>query len=208
MKHKHTKLAAVLTALLFVAAAQAAYMLPKSDYWHGSQNYYNSTNGIRAYVEYAVYKGSDDFPSAITLPSGTTGEYLYAYMIVNRDASSLATVIGTFKLISGKDMSVAMQPTYADDGNGGLTPDSAILSGKTISWGFAGGLFVYNKHSAYLIFTSDFAPTAGSIELSTQFGDNTPAPGSNSSTEIPEPTTAALLTMSAFGLLRKKIRRS
>jgi hypothetical protein len=207
MKHKHTKLAAVLTALLFVAAAQSAYMLPKSDYWHGSQNYYNPINGIRAYVEYAVYQKDDGFPSAITLPAGTDGDYLYAYMIRNTDSTSMATVIGTFKLISGADIS-ATAPTYADDGSGGLIPDTAVLAGKTISWGFAGGVFVYNKHSAYLIFASDYAPTIGSIELSTQFGDDAPAPGSNSGTEVPEPTTVALLSMSAFGLLRKKVRRS
>jgi hypothetical protein len=205
MKHNRIKFVGILTVLLFVTATQAAYMLPKSDYWHGAQNYYNSSNGVRAYVEYAVYKKIDGFPTAIApLPSSATGDFLYAYMIANTDSTSLATVIATFQLIGAADIS-ATTPTSVSFGSSCILPDNPTLSGKTITWEFAGGTFVYSKSSAYLIFTSKNAPTAGDIYLSNQLGKDAATPGS-STTTIPEPTTIALLSMGA--LLFRKVRRS
>ncbi|MEN6384406.1 MAG: PEP-CTERM sorting domain-containing protein [Phycisphaerales bacterium] len=202
----------VVLLLLMQTATQAALLLPKSSLWHGGNQY--TRNGITAYVEYAVYDsgptGNISFPTALTLPSSIeTARYLYAYKILN---VSNAT-IGTFQIIA-KNVSNKEGIGSIADGADGIVPDTSSYADKIFQWEFGGGLFVIDKQSAYLVFTSDYAPVeASNLNFSSNFGNNPGLPGTESEVSeslensIPEPATLALLSIGAL-TLRKKLRRS
>jgi hypothetical protein len=195
----------VLLLLMQTVTQAGLYYLPTSDLWQGAQNYSNSSNGIKAYVEYAVYDKTDGFPTTLPLPTGTTGNYLYAYKIWNTSSTSLST-IATFQLLSLNNQATSSNWIGSiADGENALVPDAQEHSGTTFTWQFAGGYFEYSEQSAFLVFTSNYAPTAGKIYMSSQLGDDVPtAPGSQSGTQTPEPATIALLSIGALAFRRKR----
>ncbi|HBG25470.1 MAG: hypothetical protein A2Y10_01555 [Planctomycetes bacterium GWF2_41_51] len=182
----------VLIAML-QSAALATY-LPESSLWQGGRYY--SQNNVSAYVEYAVYDTqSGNYPDGFVNPG--SGRYVYAYQIFNIGSTALAP-IATFELMGG-NASAANGIGYQDDGQGGLAANN---DGSSFIWTFTNGLFVSSEHSAFLVFSSDSGPIAGSFSLSTQYGDAPPV--NQSSTEIPEPASVSMLCLGICCFLRKK----
>lgn len=218
MNNKHIKWIGMFVLLLLMQTAVQAYLLPTSDIWQGSDQW-NRGNGIQAYVEWAVYK-SANLPSGITVPPGDAGKYLYVYQVWNTGGKDGNGSVGTLEVVSGKVASIKTKGS-SDDGKGGLVPDRTQVNNATdttIHWEFDGGVFVVDKHSAYLAFTSDYAPVdAKSYALLSTTGMNPATPGNSTgatslngsnnndaTTIIPEPTTIALLSFGALSLFRKK----
>jgi hypothetical protein len=196
-----------MMTLLLQTIAKAGYYLPESSTWQGSR-YYNENN-VYAYVEYAVYdsEASNYYPvldgQADRFPKPGTGRYIYAYQVLN--LSSTLPPIATFKLLGG-DPSAADYIGYVDDENGGLVPDNF---GGSFIWEFTNGYFTANEHSAFMVFTTDSAPIAGEISISTEYGMEPPiSPDAVTAdaASIPEPATIALLSIGAF-MYRKKFTK-
>lgn len=203
MKNKNIKTffyTGLLTALL-QAIVTAGYYLPESTLWQGARNYQDADAGINAYVEYAVYDSSAGLPAGIVHQG--SGQYVYAYQIFNLGTGY--DPITTFKLLGG-DPSAASGIGYQNDGQGGLVP---LNDGESFLWRFGLGEFVAYEHSAFLIFSSDSLPIAGTLSISNtldDYGNEPPINGDEVITEsIPEPATLTMLTIGAFFKFRKKL---
>ncbi|MBU1260802.1 MAG: PEP-CTERM sorting domain-containing protein [Planctomycetes bacterium] len=204
MKNKHTKrpkLVGLFMALLLLQAiAKAGYYLPESSLWQGAR-YYNE-NSVYAYVEYAVYDTAsanyhntlDGLTDGFVNPG--SGQYIYAYQASNLGTGLLP--IAMFELLGGNP-SLADGIGSQDDGFGGLIPTN---NGASFIWTFTNGLFVVNEHSAFMVFSSDSGPIAGSFRLSTEYGDEPPI--NNPLTDVPEPATVALLAAGAWAIVIRK----
>jgi len=214
MKNKHIlsfKWAGMFTVLLLLLQiAQAGYYLPTSDIWQGARYY--STDDIYAYVEYAVYESSSLSSSSSVLSSiSTSDNYVYVYQIFDIGTDD-DLAIATF-ILSGGDTSVANDIGYQDDEEDGIVPDGYEINTTegTFVWEFTSYLLVADEHSVYLVFTSDYAPTSGSFEMSTEYGDDIPVTGTSTDSvettgisSIPEPTTVTLLSIGVLGLLKRR----
>lgn len=184
-----------IVLLLLQTAVKAGYFLPESSLWQGSR-YYNE-NDVYAFVEYAVYDTeSPNYHSVLDgLADGFanpgSGQYIYAYQVLN--LGSDLPPIATFELLGGNP-SAASGIGSIDDGYGGLMPTN---NGSSFVWLFKNGIFVVNKHSAFMVFSSNSGPVEGSIKLSTlnEYGDGPP---------VPEPATGALLAVGIWTFIRKK----
>lgn len=194
----------LMAVLLLDTAAQATYnstYLAASNYgsdgWEG-RRYYNQ-DGVDAAVEYAVYdRNKINFPSIFS--DVGSGQYIYAYQAFNINFSPTAESIMTFELlVTGKPSATS-----------GITSkiDPTDFSGKdvettheidTFKWTFESGVFVYDKHSWLMVFSSNSGPVDGDFKLTTMDnGDDIPTP------EAPEPATLAMLAAGAIGLMRKR----
>jgi hypothetical protein len=191
-------LAGLLAVLLVLPTmAQAGLILPGGSFWQGGRNY--NQDGVKAFVEYAVYDtSSTDYQNAankITNPG--TGQYLYAYQVFNYEN---VLPIAMFKLLGG-DPAQASGIGSKRDGTGvDIVPSN---DGESFVWNFTGGTFVIDKHSAFMVFSTDKGPIAGTFNLSTtpsDYGDEPPVDNGNN---VPEPATMAMLAAGAIGLLRK-----
>jgi hypothetical protein len=182
--------------LLSQATVYAAYYLPASSLWQGSRYY--DKNNVSAYVEYAVYDTqAANYHNTLNglidgFPTIGSGRYIYAYQAF--DLGSSLPPIATFELLGGSPSEASGIGSYPD-GNSGLTPSN---DGTSFLWTFTNGAFVYNKHSAFMVFSSDGGPIAGDFKLSTEYGQEPPVNG-----DVPEPATIALLAVGAFGFIRK-----
>ncbi|MFA5291564.1 MAG: PEP-CTERM sorting domain-containing protein [Phycisphaerae bacterium] len=203
---KRLKLAGLFGAVLLLQTiAHAGYYLPESSTWQGSR-YYNQ-NDVYAYVEYAVYNtDSNSYHDTMDgqidgFANPGNGQYIYAYQVINLGTD--LNPIATFSLLDG-DPTATDYIGYTDDGNGGLVPDNY---GGSFIWEFTNGLFIANAHSAFLVFTSDSAPVAGSLNISTEYGLEPPIVPETAAASIPEPATITLFTVGAFALLKRKSRK-
>ena len=198
MRNKHTKKLkwlGLFTVLLLLQATVKAGHLPESSLWQGAR-YYNQNN-VYAYVEYAVYNTeSVNYHSVLDglidgFVNPGSGQYIYAYQVSN--LGSGLPPIAMFELLGG-DPSLADGIGYQDDGYDGVIP---FNDGESFLWLFQNGIFVANKHSAFMVFSSDAGPVAGDFKLSTEYGDEPPV-------NAPEPATVALLAAGACGLVKRK----
>jgi hypothetical protein len=201
VRNKQTKklkwLGLFTVLLLLQATVKAGYYLPESSLWQGAR-YYNQDN-VYAYVEYAVYNtASDNYHSVLDglidgFVNPGSGQYIYAYQVLNLGSSQ--PPIAMFELLGG-DPSLADGIGYQDDGHGGVIP---FNDGESFVWRFENGIFVANKRSAFMVFSSDAGPVAGDFRLSTlgEYGDEPPV-------NTPEPATVALLAAGAWRLVRKE----
>lgn len=189
--------------LLLGTAAQATYTstyLPDGGAIKmGGHDY--TANNMDAFVEFAVY--DRQLATYQNTWDVGTGRYVYAYQVFT--ASDNPTM-ATFELL-GYGGSPNPNPAFASgigsqrDGSGtDIVPTSNPSAGdSTFVWQFADGLFVASTHSAFLVFSSDYAPTRGDVKLTAaDNGDDTQIPGT------PEPATLAMLLGGAAILLRKK----
>jgi hypothetical protein len=211
-----SKLVGLLVILVSLQATAMAtytpYFLPESSLWQGSRFYDKPAENVNAYVEYAVYDTwSSDYKDSFNFnikdsfptPAEGTGEYLYAYVIYNMGTA--LPPVAMFELIGGNPANASgIGYNATNAGAGAISPTSSpTTSSSAFVWKFAGGIFVADKNSAFLVFTSDHGPVAGSFKLSTlsEGGDEPPNP------ETPEPATIAMLAAGAIGILRKRIGR-
>lgn len=196
------KWAGMLTILflLMQTALQAGLYLPKSELWQGGSNF--DKNGIKAFVEYAVYDSSQGLPSGISKPG--SGKYVYAYQIFNLGKD--LDPIMTFELIGNP--AAASGIGSQSDSKGGLMPDN---DGDEFIWRFTNGAFIAYEHSAFLVFSSNSAPVAGSFDIRntlSNYGDDPPT-NDNTVSELPdmhtpEPATVTMLTIGALTILKRR----
>jgi len=200
MRNKRTKklkwLGLITVLLLLQATVKAGSYLPESSLWQGARNY--DKNNVSAYVEYAVYDTeSGNYHNALDgLIDGFinpgSGRYIYAYQAFN--LGSDLPPIATFELLGGNP-SLADGIGSQNDGHNGLIPSN---DGESFFWLFKNGIFVVDKHSAFMVFSSNAGPVAGDFKLTTEYGDEPPV-------NAPEPATAALLAVGAYMGLRKRL---
>jgi len=199
MIQQHKKLFPIATLLLLVAfeAAQATYMpiyLPASSFWQGARTY--TFDEVTARVEYAVYDTAlssfsnifDHQEDHFVKPG--SGRYIYAYQITPQSGT---LSISSFKVL-GSAAAASGIGTRAD-GIGGILPTN---NGKSFVWNFEDGTLIVTKHSAFMVFSSNYGPVRGSVEFTA--GEDK----GNDPPTVPEPATMCLLSTGAIALLRRK----
>jgi hypothetical protein len=191
----------IAVSLLLPTLVQAAYILPTGSFWQGGRNY--NKDGVQAFVESAVYDTSStaylNVANKITNPG--TGQYLYAYQVFNIGAELMP--VTAFELLGGNPAKASGIGSARDGTGTDIVPTN---NGTSFVWKFENGVFVVDKHSAFMVFSTDKGPVAGTFKLSTltDYGDEPPVDNGN---DVPEPTTMAMLAAGAIGLLRK-VRKS
>ena len=197
--------------LLVIAAvfAQDASALPYSTYgadygWAGYKTY--SQNGLDLTLTFNVYDiiahpSEIAWAAGVDFPAGD--RYVYAYQLFS---SSLSTKdVAYFGILDKSGNPIAQVLMHATQGVGeGEMPDpSPSPEDEQGIWKWSpGGYVSKDEHSAYLIFSSIYAPTRGRFEVKASDESEPPGP------EVPEPATIALFCI-ASGLLvaRRNIKR-
>ena len=191
--------AGLLAAILLPTMVQAGFFLPTGSFWQGGRNY--DKDGVQAFVEYAVYDTTStsylNAPTKITNPG--SGQYLYAYQVFNFEN---VLPITAFELLGGNPALAGGIGSARDGSSLDIVPTN---DGDSFVWTFENGVFVVNKHSAFMVFSTDKGPVAGTFKLSTlsDYGDEPPVDGG----DVPEPATMAMLAAGAIGLLTKRSKK-
>jgi hypothetical protein len=209
MKTRAIKLLGLLAVLLSLhTTAIAGYFLPESSLWQGSR-FYNQ-DGVKAYVEYAVYDtAASDYENIFNgakdcFVNPGSGQYIYAYEVYNQDSSNSLDPITTFELLGGNP-SAADGIGSQNNGNGSI---AATNDGDSFVWKFENAVFIGDKHSVFMVFSSDAKPKAGTLKLSTLTESGSEPPVNDDSGNTPEPTTLAMLAVGATSLLARRKRVS
>jgi hypothetical protein len=184
--------------LLLPTVVHAALILPGGSFWQGGRNY--DKDGVQAFVEYAVYDTTStaylNVSNKITNPG--TGQYIYAYQVFDNISAGLQPITA-FELLGGNPALASGIGSKRDGTGQDIVPTN---DGTSFVWKFENGVFVFDKHSAFMVFSTDTGPVAGTFNLSTQsdYGEEPPTP------DVPEPATVALLATGAMGIigLRRK----
>jgi len=201
----------LVIAAVFAQDASAAF-LPYSTYgadygWAGYKNY--SENGLDLTLYFNVYDLSDDVGRSgelswladVVFPEGD--RYVYAYQLYSESTSTKD--LSFFRILDKSGNPIAQELMHATQGTGeGESPNpNPSLEDKQGEWVWSpGGYVSKDEHSAFLVFSSIYAPTRGRFEVKAADESEPPNP------EVPEPATIALFCI-ASGLLvaRRNIKR-
>lgn len=206
---------AVLALMIMPAACAVAALMPRllptssfalqEGNWRGQKWY--EEDGLNILVEFTVYDSENLFMSweaELVEALNLSGRYVYAYQVWNHTPSGTEpNEISVFQLLNMDEEEIP-ESAYKgdtscyDDGTTGVasTPEVSTKQGV---WEFASGDLVAGVHTQFLVFSSDFAPVAGTFDITTasEEGDFPVNPGGE---DVPEPGTIALLGV-ASGLL-------
>ncbi|MBN2455259.1 MAG: PEP-CTERM sorting domain-containing protein [Sedimentisphaerales bacterium] len=197
----------ITTMALFVQIASAAptEMLPESSYqggaWQGSR-YYN-LDSINVKIDFAVYDtlaypGEFTWAGEVDMPD--TDQYIYAYQIFNSPAEGYDD-IASFRLLDtdGQEIDESLMHSTCSQKDSDIPVLEGVVPEPTVStvqgqwvWSIAGGYISQGEHSWFLIFSSEYAPTAGTYEVTAPA--DIPVP-------TPEPATALLLSLGCAMLI-------
>jgi hypothetical protein len=199
---KAMKTICLLSALVIaMLLAQNASALPNSsmDDWEGNKTY------DEVYVEWAVYTMAENpWASDVTFSAGNN--YIYAYQIGNLGADPIESfyLLETFGGTKIDWITRAVDTQAVADGDG-IMP--ILPSEYEAQWNWSpvdgDGFITTNGYSAFLIFSSPYAPVAGGfkVERSTDEGES-PIPD-----DIPEPGSIALLGIASSWLIANRRRK-
>lgn len=202
-------------SVLIVAAVlvQDAAAFPTSTYgkatgWENQTEY--KKNGLDIGIAWTVFDTQlypTEFTWAGAVAKPATDRYVYVYQIWNLTGSKDVTSFGLLKQGGDEITQSIMHSTTAqmDTTGMGLMPDPDPSEKQGVwAWSTTGaGIFSAEKYSAYLILSSDRAPTKGTYAVN---------PPSEPSGELPvptnpEPTTLALISVAAGFIFPRAKRR-
>jgi hypothetical protein len=201
----------IMTAIL----VQEAAALPVSTYgsangWAGYKTYTGDDFDVT--VVFNVYD-TVAYPDEFTwecddaeMPD--TDRYIYAYQVI---ASNDSKDVAAFRILDAAGASLSETSMHstcaqADDAGVGISPDPVVSAVQGIwEWTAAVGFVEAGESSWFLIFSSAYAPTAGTFAVKAPEESDIPVPP-----EVPEPGTIALLGVasSLFIARRTKKRQS
>ena len=198
--------------ILFTQDASATltslYSLPDStfaeeeDAWQGRREY--EEGALEVFLAFCVYdtdnllkSGEIDLAAELDL----TGQYIYAYQIWNHPTESFEEV-PYFQILDIdenpiNEALIKNDTGSYDDGTNGIAPTPQISETQGV-WEFEEGVLIPGKHSWFLVFSSDYAPVAGSFTFE-QPSEQSDMP------VVPEPATMALLGLgSTLALIKRR----
>lgn len=192
------------------ATLTSLYSLPDStfaeeeDAWQGRREY--EEGGLKVRLAFCVYdtdnllkSGEIDLAAELDL----AGQYIYAYQIWNHPAES-SEEVPYFQILnideSPINEALIKNDTGSyDDGTNGIAPTPQVSETQG-AWEFEEGALIPGKHSWFLVFSSDYAPVAGSFTFEPPPPDVPGLPP-----EAPEPATMILLGLgSSLALIRRR----
>ena len=205
------KAISVLSVLIITAMlAQDAVALPASSYvdgngksWQGYKTY--TQDGYDVVLEWAVYNiAANPWAGSVDFSAGD--QYVYAYQLFSNTTST--SNVGSFSVldIGGNPISQAlMHETQAVANGQGVMPDPnpSAVQGEW-KWMPGVGFITAGEYSAYLIFSSVYAPTAGSFAVKAPEEGDAGVP--NEVGEVPEPGILTLFGIASamFAAKRRK----
>lgn len=197
----------IVLGLVVTSPGAMVRVLPESSYYWG-RTYYDletSEGGfLRGRIDFAVYdtqaEGYDDEFTGQEdgFPNPGTGQYIYAYQVVN-DTDHSDRAVAYFGLLDVDD-DTAHNTGSHDDGHGGIAPvDSDPPPECEWYWSDEANGFIFaGEHSTFLVFSSNRPWKPGSYEIKSSEDDDLPIP-------VPEPVTVALLGLGGmFAFLGSK----
>jgi len=186
-----------------VALPSSSYVDPNGKSWQGYKSY--TQNGYDVVLEWAVYNiASNPWAASVTFPPDD--HYIYAYQLFSYTDSTKD--IGSFSVldIDGNPITqTLMHETQAVANGQGVMPDPnpSAVQGEW-KWLPGVGFVAAGKYSAYLIFSSVYAPVKGSFIV------KAPEESDPGTPQVPEPATLALLGIASamFAAKRGKKRQA
>jgi hypothetical protein len=174
-------LSVFIIAILPAQFAMALYTSSMDD-WVGSKTY--NQDDFDLVLEWAVYPMAENpWAGIVTFPSDD--QYIYAYLLINGDPSKDISLFSVLDIGGNPIAQTSMHETQAMGIAEGIMPNPNPSDSQG-EWIWApGGYVSKGTYSAYLIFSSPFAPIKGSFKVVAP-EDMPPVPS-------PEPGTIALL---------------
>lgn len=206
---------AVLSIVMVIAVlVQDAVALPSSSYvdgdgksWQGYKGY--TQDGYNVELVWAVYDiAANPWAGSVNFSAGD--QYVYAYQLFSNTDST--TNIGSFSVLDIGGNPIAqtlMHDTQAVANGQGIMPDPnpSALQGEW-KWMPGIGFITAGQYSAYLIFGSASAPTAGSFTVKAPEESDPGIPGevgeTGKTSNIPEPGALALLGIASAMLAARR----
>jgi hypothetical protein len=201
----------VLVIAAMIAQDASAYLssysssLNNND-WQGYNTYeetglsctliFNVYDNIAYHNEVTAWAGDVDFPAG--------DRYVYAYQLFVDQSSTKEVTFFSILQASGDAINNSlMHVTQAILGSGAMTdpnPSDEDEQGKW-TWSEPVGLLSAGDYSAYLVFSSPYAPVRGSFKVDTSVKEPPPGP------ELPEPATIAFLCLASGFLVARRNRK-
>jgi len=188
-----------LLSLLFVATlfVQNAAAVLTSSYYDGS-TFYNTADGLRGYIDFAVYDSRSEYESRYGMQAPGTGDYIYAYQIFHNSGVNPAVAYFAILGIAGAPVDGI---DSQDDSTTGIASSDEYFTDSRGVWEFQSelgeGILLASEHSWFLVLSSDTDWVKGDFEIK-------PAESWVPVPEIPEPCTLALLGLGSAILFAKR----
>jgi len=204
MLFRRQLVAACFVAMLIAGVESASAgldLLPPSSHYQGRA--YQGVPGDRVRIDFAVYdtRQGNEFAAAGFEAPGDK-RYTYVYQIFN-EAGSEGFAVEIFRITGiarGAISDAAMIGAVDDQADGVATSVEYFNASFTEGiWEFAEGVLVKEKHSYFLVLSSDYDYAAGGFSLTADPDSEVPVP-------VPEPATLVMTGIGAVVLVRGRKR--